>query len=297
MAMDATKTAEGSRLTGHLLALICVAVWGLTFVSTKSLINFGIRPTEIFLLRFAVAYIFILPMAGRRLWANGVKDELLMALAGLSGGSLYFIAENSALGHTYASNVSLIIATTPLLTMVLGHLVCHDRLKPSMTYGALLALGGVAVVVMSGAGEKGFNPTGDLLSLLAALLWAAYCLILKGLSQHYSTTFITRKVFFYGIVSALVIYLAGNPDPDFRLLKEPVVWGNIVFLGIVASMLCYVMWNVAIKSLGAERAANYIYIVPVVAITASRMILGEPFTIALAIGGAAVIAGVAISQR
>lgn len=285
------------RLAAHIMALVCVIVWGLTFVSTKSLINCGLHPTEIFLLRFTLAYLCLLPMAGKRLMAAGLRDEFLMFLSGLSGGSLYFIAENSALGHTYASNVSLIIATTPLLTMALGHLICHDRLKRTVLAGALLALTGVALVVMNGSGSSGLNPKGDILALAAALLWAIYCILLKGLSQRYSTVFITRKVFFYGIVTALAVYMAQKPSPDFRLLGETMVWGNILFLGIVASMGCYVMWNVAIKDLGPERAANYIYIVPVVAVTASRFILDEPFTAVLAVGGAAVIAGVAIAQK
>ena len=76
----------------HLAALFSVAVWGATFVSTKVLIANSLTPAEIFLLRFAMAYICIWPLSGRRLWASGWRDELTLSVAGITGGSLYFLS-------------------------------------------------------------------------------------------------------------------------------------------------------------------------------------------------------------
>jgi drug/metabolite transporter (DMT)-like permease len=89
----------------HLAALFSVAVWGATFVSTKVLIANSLTPAEIFLLRFAMAYICIWPLSGRRLWASGWRDEMTLAVAGITGGSLYFLTENMALEYAPASNV------------------------------------------------------------------------------------------------------------------------------------------------------------------------------------------------
>ena len=80
----------------HSIAILTVIIWGTTFVSTKILINTGLSPVEILLYRFVLAYFCILTIAHRRLWANCVKDEFLLFLSGLCGGSLYFIAENTA---------------------------------------------------------------------------------------------------------------------------------------------------------------------------------------------------------
>ena len=98
----------------HLAALFAVAVWGATFVSTKVLIANSLTPAEIFVLRFALAYVCILPFARGRLLAANLRDELLLAAAGLSGGSLYFLTENIALEYAPASNVSLIVCTAPV---------------------------------------------------------------------------------------------------------------------------------------------------------------------------------------
>ena len=102
----------------HLAALFTVTVWGATFVSTKVLIANSLTPAEIFLLRFAMAYVCILPFARGRMWAANLRDELLLAAAGLSGGSLYFLTENMALEYAPASNVSLIVCTAPVWTAV-----------------------------------------------------------------------------------------------------------------------------------------------------------------------------------
>ena len=102
----------------HLAALFSVAVWGATFVSTKVLIANSLTPAEIFLLRFAMAYICIWPLSGRRLWASGWRDELTLSVAGITGGSLYFLTENMALEYAPASNVSLIVCTAPVWTAV-----------------------------------------------------------------------------------------------------------------------------------------------------------------------------------
>lgn len=102
-------TSSHTRLIYNLLAIFTVVVWGSTFVSTKVLINNGLTPTWIFMTRFVIAYLCILTISHRRLWSDSLKDELYMVAMGLTGGSIYFIAENTALQLTYASNVSLII--------------------------------------------------------------------------------------------------------------------------------------------------------------------------------------------
>ncbi len=281
----------------HLFAFFAVMVWGTTFVSTKVLINSGLQPVEILLYRFVLAYIGLLIFSRHKIIANTWKDELLMFFAGLCGGSLYFIAENTALGITWASNVSLLICTAPIFTLFLARIFYKERLWQKMLYGSLLALAGVGMVVLNGSLVLRINPLGDLLTLIAAILWALYCLILKRLGNAYSTFFITRKVFFYGIVSLGIYFCFFPPELNIDLLSRPVVYLNLLFLGIVASMLCYVMWNRAVRELGASKAANYIYIIPLVTLVTSALVLSETLTIVSLIGTACIIGGVYMAER
>lgn len=90
----------------HILAILTVAVWGTTFISTKILINNGLSPQEIFLLRFIIAYIGIWFISPRKIFSDSIKDELTMFAAGLTGGTLYFLTENTALKFTQTTNVT-----------------------------------------------------------------------------------------------------------------------------------------------------------------------------------------------
>ena len=104
----------------HLLAAVIVGVWGTTFVNTKVLYNSGLTPLELFFLRFLIAYICIWFISPRRLFSRTWHDELIMLLLGVTGGSVFFLAENYAVGLTYVNNVSFIVCTAPLMTVILG---------------------------------------------------------------------------------------------------------------------------------------------------------------------------------
>lgn len=281
----------------HILAVLTVVIWGTTFVSTKILINIGLSPVEILLYRFVLAYVCLLAIAHKRVWADTWKDELLMCLSGLCGGSLYFIAENTALGMTLASNVSLLICTAPIFTILLSRVFYKERLQRKLLYGSLVALVGVGMVVLNGNLFMQINPLGDLLTLAAAVLWAFYCLILKRLGKCYSILFITRKVFFYGIASLFVYFYFFPLKVEFNLLCQPEVYLNLLFLGIIASLLCYLMWNTVVRTLGASKTANYIYIVPLITLLTSAIFLSETLTIVSFLGAICIIGGVYIAER
>ena len=216
----------------------------------------------------------------------------------LTGGSLYFLTENTALTMSYASNVSLILCTAPLLTaVVIRFFYKKYRLSTQFVIGSFIALSGVAVVVFNGHFVLNLNPLGDLLSFSAALLWAFYSLIIKKLNGKYSTAFITRKIFFYGIISLLPIYAYQPLYWGRDLLFDPVIMANLLFLGVVASMLCYMMWNVVLKNLGTVRASNYIYFNPVMTLLASSVVLGEALTTVFITGAILVLSGVFIANR
>lgn len=288
---------KNKNLIYHGLALLTVIIWGTTFVSTKILIRTGLSPVEIFLYRFLLAYVCILTVSHSRLVAKNRKDEFFLFLAGICGGSLYFILENTALGITLASNVSLLICTAPVITAFLAALFYKESFRKKMLLGSAVALVGVGLVVFNGSIVLKINPAGDLLTLGAAVSWAFYCLILKRLGGSYPILFITRKVFFYGLLSLLIYCLFFPLEFETALLSRPVVYGNLLFLGVVASMLCYIMWNTAVKFLGAAKTTNYIYIVPLVTLLTSAFFLSETVTLASLTGALLIIGGVYAAEK
>lgn len=160
-----------------------------------------------------------------------------------------------------------------------------------------MALIGVGLVVFNSSFILKINPLGDFLSLIAALMWAFYCLILKQLDSRYSTAFITRKVFFYGIMTILPVFLFRPLHWDISLMLQPVVWGNLFFLGIIASMFCFISWNACVKELGAVQSTSYIYIVPLVTLLTSAIIINEKITVIALSGCFLILCGVYLAER
>lgn len=281
----------------HLLAATVVLIWGCTFVNSKVLLLHGLEAHEIFTLRFLFSYICIWTISPHRLWGNSLKDELLFVLLGMTGGSLYFVTENAALSIDYVNNVSFIVCTAPLLTTLLALAFLKSvKANRGLVVGSISATLGVALVVFNGHFMLKLNPLGDLLALSAALCWAIYSLLLRKLSG-YSAVFITRKVFFYGLITVLPMYGVRPWTFPVRGFLDPTVWGNLLFLGFVASFGCFVLWSWVSKKLGALTASNYIYLNPVSTVVFSALVLDEPMTWLAYVGSALILMGVYLSNQ
>lgn len=284
----------------HILALMIVVVWGTTFVSTKLLLETGLSPQEIFFYRFMMAYLLMAVFFHKRWFARNLKDEIRLMLAGVWGGSLYFYTENTALIYTATTNIALILCIAPLLTAFLLKLFFSDLKRDwnlRFLTGSFIALAGVSLVILNGHFVLKLSPKGDLLCLAAALCWALYTVSLKSLEKKYDNYFITRKVFFYGCLTILPIYLSSDPIRDPAFFGQAVVWGNLIYLGIIASLLCFLFWNLVLKKINPIQATNYIYFSPVVTATASFIILGESVTWIMTVGAALILGGVYLSGR
>ncbi len=282
----------------HIAALFSVIVWGATFVSTKVLIAHGLTPAEIFLIRFAMAYLCILPLARGRLWSDTLRDEAMLLAAGICGGSFYFLTENMALEFAPASNVSLIVCTAPLWTALAMSLVDRrERMSRRAAIGSLLAFAGMVLVVLNGRFVLRLSPRGDLLAFAAAWLWVFYSMAVKRLAGRYPALFITRKVFFYGLLTILPVFAFRPFAVTTEMLARPAVWGNLLFLGLVASMLCYLLWNAAMRRLGAVRTTNYIYLNPLVTMLTAALFINERITPVALLGAALILYGMWRAER
>lgn len=301
----------------HIVAFLTVVVWGSTFVSTKILLLNGLSPALIFTLRFVIAYVLLLVFSILRSrmaktpqpirWlSSSWRDELLMLALGVTGGSLYFLTENEALRHTTTTNASLIVCSCPLVAALLISLFYRsERLRPIQVVGSLLAVIGMAVVILNGHFVLHLSPKGDALALAANLCWAFYSLLMIPANKHYDAVFITRKVFFYGLLTMIPYYAFRPSDlptpigegPGFEVLLTPAVMGNLLFLGCIASMLCFLLWTWVMRRLGAVVATNYVYINPVSTVIFAWWILAEPITLFFVVGSLLILTGMYLADR
>ena len=295
---EGTITSHPAGVIYHIVAILTSAVWGTTFVSSKLLLEEGMTPAEIMFLRFAMAYVCMIPFIKGKLLCDSWKDEAMMMLLGVSGGSLYFLLENSALLYTQASNVAIIIAATPLLTTLAVHLVSKQERVSKRLYGySLLSLSGVALVVFNGEFILKLNPLGDLLTLGASVMWVIYSIVIVKMERKYDSLMITRKVFFYGVLTLLPYFAIEPFGVSWEMLSRPIVIGNLLFLGLLASLICYWTWNVVIIKLGAVRSTNYLYINPIVAMITSYFVLSEHITALAIVGTALILTGMYLAQK
>uniref|UniRef100_UPI0040286B24 DMT family transporter n=1 Tax=Prevotella sp. TaxID=59823 RepID=UPI0040286B24 len=283
----------------HLVAFATVAIWGCTFVSTKVLMLNGLSPAQIFTLRFLIAYVMMLAVYHSRLWADSWRDELKMMLLGISGGSLYFLSENEAMNFTSTTNTSLIVCSCPLFATLLVRLVYRSTTRISMMQlgGSLLAFASMVIVVLNGRFVLHLSPLGDALAFTACLSWSVYSLLMKWVSAKYGAAFITRKVFFYGVLTILPYYIFYPTLPTAAVLTKPVVVGNLAFLGCLASMICFLTWNWCISKLGAVKATNWVYFNPITTMIFASWVLGEKITPYFLAGATCILLGMFVADR
>lgn len=292
---------RSGRLLYHLVAFTVVAIWGSTFVFTKLLLVGGLSAAQIFVLRFIIAYVLLLGLClyrGIRWFSRTWRDELLMLALGVTGGSLYFLTENNAMNYTTTTNTSLIVCLCPLFASALiGLFYKSERLSRGQTIGTVMAAVGVVVVVMNGHFVLHLSPLGDALAFAACLSWAFYSLLMIPANKGYDTLFITRKVFFYGLVS-MIPYFMFHPGLGLSVLAErPELIGNLLFLGCVASMVCFVAWNWVLKKLGSVVATNYVYFNPVTTILFAWILLHEQITVYFIVGTVLILVGMYLADQ
>lgn len=288
---------ENKNTTGHLSALLTIIIWGTTFISTKVLLT-DFQPVEILFFRFVMGLLALLAVYPHRLKKVTGKQELTFAAAGLCGVCLYYLLENIALTYTMASNVGVIISVAPFFTAILTHLFMkgEEKLRVNFFLGFAVAMVGIFLISFNGS-KLELNPMGDLLALLAALVWACYSVLTKKISSYgYNTILTTRRVFIYGVLFMVPALFLFDFELEFARFSNPVYLLNIVYLGLGASALCFVTWNFAVKVLGAVKTSIYIYMVPVITIVTSVLILKEPLTILSVIGALLAIIGLFLSE-
>ena len=277
---------------GHIMALVCVLIWGSTFVASKELLRF-LQPVQLMLMRFAMAYIalcFVRPGFHFR-----PKEEWRFLLMALFANTLYCWAENTAISLTQASNVSILVSTTPIITAIsMSVLHKEERLSRSQVIGFAIAFAGVVLVVFNGAVSLKLNPAGDVLALLAAALWAAYGFLLRRWSPLYDSALITRKLMFYGFWTTLPLVLIQGSPIDFGQLFELKHILLLCFLGLVGSAGCYMLWGTAVQKIGVLSANLYINMIPLVTLLVSAAALGETITLMGLCGIILVISGMVL---
>ena len=281
----------------HLLAIITITFWGTSFVSTKVLLNHGFSAVQIFTLRFAITYLILLSARHRKFRSDSWKHELILFICGVTGCTLYFWTENTALTLSPTSNVSLIVCSSALLTLIFGGLFYKsERLGKRQVLGCLVTFVGMVLVVLNGKFVLKLSPVGDFIAFAGAAMWAIYSLVVRQLNDKDSALFITRKMFFYGTITSIPIMLIEGKEIPWQNFTEPVVSLNFLCLTVFSSLFGYLIWNKVLKQIGTVLASNYAYAIPLITTITAAITLGEHITFVAVAGALAIVAGIVTAQ-
>jgi drug/metabolite transporter (DMT)-like permease len=290
-----TKGVNGR---AHLSLLAVVVVWAGSFSVIKKLLDDGVAAGDIAILRYAIAA----PGFAYVLWrARGLPgltrgDAARVTSAGLLVVVGYHMFLNVGARYTTSGIAALVVALSPGMTMILAVALGLDRVNGRRILGLAVAFAGVAVVVAFGSGRELSlaGVKGPLIVLGAPLAFALYNVILKPLLSRYDLLALTAATSLVGIVG--LVPLVRGSTVDTVVDSTAAEAALLVYLGVLATLLGYIFWNVGLKGLGPTRAVSYTYAISPLAVAFGAVFLGEPVTVWLALGAALVVGGIAAAQ-
>ena len=258
--------------------------WGSTFVSSKILLD-SFTPIELLFIRFLIGFLTLCILSPKILKLENRKDEIWYILSGLTGVFLYYFIESTALVYTYATNVGVIISIAPFFTSILAYLCFKDEpFKMNFVVGFIVAFIGIFFISFNGQ-QMHLSPKGDILTIVAAIMWAIYSVVLKKVNELGHTSIQnTKRIFAWGLFFMTISLPILGFDVSMDEILIPLNLLNLLFLGVVACAGCFVIWNYSCSILGSVRTNQYVYLNSIATIIFSVIILHEKITPCIVLG-------------
>lgn len=287
------------------LSLICVTfLWGTSFAVSKIALH-ELSPLNLAGFRFLTAAIIfssILAVKKSRIYQEDIPQLIVMGFLSITS---YFYIQYTGLLYTTSISASLLLATSPVWTTIIGILIGQEKVNHKAVGGILLAFLGVTVVISRGKLFSLFvseTILGDILLLLNAIVWAFFTLYGKKIMSKYSPFSAVAYVNIFGALMLLPIILIPNPLNPVSLIKQlsnitlPTI-AAVIYLAALCSVYGYYTWYRGIETIGAIRTASFYYICPLFALLAGIWLLDETITLFVLLGGITVIIGVYLTNK
>ena len=295
----AGPAALSQPMRAHLAIAAVVVVWAGSFSAIKALLDDGVEALDIAILRYVIA----IPGFALILWrARGLpgltrRDAARVAAAGLLVVVGYHVFLNVGTSSTTSGAAALVVALSPALTVAFAAALGLERITGVRVAGLVVAFAGVAVVVLLGTGQEVSFGTakGPVIVLGAATSFALYNVLLKPLLGRYDLLALTAATSLVGFLGLVPLVRGSTLDTVSDATAKEVAL--LLYLGLLATLLGYIGWNVGLRALGATRAVSYTYAVSPTAVLIAAVALDEPVTAWLVLGGVLVVLGVVLVQR
>lgn len=277
--------------------LLVAVIWGLNFSVMK--LGLGeIAPMAFNALRFPLAAVtaaLMLRAQGRRMLPQP-KDWRVVAALGVLGHVLYQACFVSALNLSLSGNAALVLSTAPLWVMLISVLLRQEKANPMALAGGATTLAGMVLVIAGGPAALGFSLRGDLLMILSAILWAFYLVLSRPATQRHGALEMTAWTLW---AATPLVVLLGAKDlarMDWGSVSLA-AWASVAYSSVFTIAVAYFLWYRAVAAIGQSRAAVYVNVVPVVALAAAWLWLGETPAFVQVAGAAVILCGLLVSRR
>lgn len=284
----------------YLLMILATFFWSGAFIAGKLSVPY-LPPFTLTFFRFILATLFLylyIKFTGKKLYSLKLKDVPIFAFTGLVGMFGYHILFFISLKYTSAINASIIGSTNPIVTTLLALLFLNDRVSINKIIGILLSVTGVFLTITGGnislISSMTFNK-GDLIMLVAVLMWASYSVFSKKFSDRFSPIDLTFYSFLFCTIFLVPFVIFENPINS--ILTAPLsCYTAVIYMSFFASFIGYLLQQVSIREIGASSTNTFINLVPVFSMILSIIILKESFSLAKASFSLLIIIGVFVSQ-
>lgn len=282
------------------LALALAALfWSGNFVAGRALRD-HIDPVTLNFARWLIAFLVLAPFAAPQAltgWRVVCREWRLILALGVTGIAAFHTLTYQALRSTTATNALLMLALTPIATLLGAALLGAERPSARQVAGGFISLAGAGALITQGdvgaALDQGFN-AGDLWMLAGVIIWAFYTLILRRRPADLPPLLALVA----SIAAALVIlapFLIMSPTPIAALAATPVAL-SLAYIGLFASAAAFLLWSHGVARLGPTRAGHFVHLMPVFGSVLAFLLLGEePAPVQIA-GAVLVLSGIAVVE-
>lgn len=285
----------------YLPMTVTVIIWSGTYIAGKFAVD-EIAPSVLLMLRYAAAGIIMLPAMlflepeGCRLRPKDIGVLTVVSLTGMLGNNYFFFL---ALRHTTVTNASVIYAVTPLLIAILAAMFVGEKLDARRMGAIAVALAGVLLLLTGGnpavLRDLSFN-RGDLYELIASFCTAVYTVAARKVAYRYSPLVVTGYAMIISALFSLPL-AAGSFSPKALLSVSALGWGSLAYLVVLASCMAYLLQQMSVKKIGANRTAAFINLSPPASMAMAALILGEKISLIQAVSALIIVTGVAQGAR
>jgi drug/metabolite transporter (DMT)-like permease len=282
----------------HLLTLMAMLFWGISFVWSKVVfLTYSPITTIFFRLTISVVFLFLYMLVARQFEKIKQKDLKYLLLSALFNPFLYFLGENFGLQRVSASLASVIIATIPVITPFIVIFYYNEKITRINILGLMVSFVGVLIIVLSNTQQLQGNFTGILVLFIAVFSAIFYTIFVKRLSQTYRAVTIIAYQNLIGVFMFLPLVLLLDINNIVHTTPNTETITSLLMLGIFASSAAFIFFTGAIKNLGIIKTNLYTNLIPVFTFLFAFIILGEEITLFKTIGLITVIIGIIMSER